>query len=143
MVKKVIAKSKVTKNVKKSTVGAKKKVAKKVQAKSAKRAVQKVAAKTKTVAKTKTSAKKTSIKKVAAKKNTAVVKKVISKNAPRVASVKAKKSTKQSVSWNERWHLIAQTAYLKAEQRGFVNGSEYTDWLSAETEVDSSIEVNA
>ena len=33
--------------------------------------------------------------------------------------------------------LIAETAYLRAERRGFVPGHETEDWLAAEAEVDA------
>jgi len=32
--------------------------------------------------------------------------------------------------------MIATTAYLRAEQRGFASGHELEDWLQAEAEVD-------
>jgi len=37
--------------------------------------------------------------------------------------------------------LIAKTAYLRAEQRGFAPGREVEDWLSAEAEVDALLTV--
>lgn len=36
----------------------------------------------------------------------------------------------------ERQHAIAVAAYFRAEHRGFAAGSELTDWLAAEREVD-------
>ena len=36
-----------------------------------------------------------------------------------------------------RHALIAETAYLRAERRGFVPGQETEDWLAAEVEVDA------
>ena len=33
--------------------------------------------------------------------------------------------------------LIAETAYLRAERRGFTPGQETDDWLAAEAEVDA------
>lgn len=36
----------------------------------------------------------------------------------------------------ERHRLIAETAYLIAERRGFAPGHELSDWLAAEHEVD-------
>lgn len=32
-------------------------------------------------------------------------------------------------------HLIAEAAYFRAEQRGFVPGNELDDWLDAEAEI--------
>ena len=37
----------------------------------------------------------------------------------------------------ERRELIAQAAYLRAEQRGFIGGHPVDDWLAAETEIDA------
>jgi len=36
----------------------------------------------------------------------------------------------------DRYRMIAEAAYRRAEQRGFVPGSELQDWLAAEIEVD-------
>lgn len=36
----------------------------------------------------------------------------------------------------ERWQMIAEAAYLRAEQRGFTGGSPVDDWLAAEAEID-------
>jgi hypothetical protein len=37
----------------------------------------------------------------------------------------------------QRREMIATSAYLRAEQRGFDGGSELADWLAAEDEVDA------
>lgn len=39
----------------------------------------------------------------------------------------------------QRREMIATSAYLRAERRGFDNGSELADWLAAEEEVDAWI----
>ncbi|MFQ5635661.1 MAG: DUF2934 domain-containing protein [Gammaproteobacteria bacterium] len=39
----------------------------------------------------------------------------------------------------ERHRLIAETAFLKAERRGFSGGDPVEDWLEAEEEVDESL----
>jgi hypothetical protein len=36
----------------------------------------------------------------------------------------------------DRYRMIAEAAYFRAESRGFVAGSELQDWLAAEIEVD-------
>ncbi len=36
----------------------------------------------------------------------------------------------------DRYHSIAESAYLRAEHRGFLPGCELQDWLEAEAEVD-------
>jgi len=41
------------------------------------------------------------------------------------------------VSEGERLMRIAQTAYFRAERRGFAPGCELDDWLAAEKEIDS------
>lgn len=41
------------------------------------------------------------------------------------------------VSPQAREALITQTAYLRAEARGFVHGYDLEDWLAAEAEVDA------
>lgn len=39
-------------------------------------------------------------------------------------------------SGEDRYRMIAEAAYFRAERRGFVAGSELQDWLAAEIEVD-------
>ena len=39
----------------------------------------------------------------------------------------------------ERYRLIAEAAFLKAESRGFVGGDPVVDWLAAEQEIDDSL----
>ncbi len=48
-------------------------------------------------------------------------------------------SSKPRVTSQEREKMIATTAYLRAEQRGFAPGHEQEDWLQAEAEVDRLI----
>lgn len=43
----------------------------------------------------------------------------------------------KSVSPEQRWKLIADAAFFKAENRGFAPGGEVADWLAAEMEVDA------
>ena len=44
---------------------------------------------------------------------------------------------KQTVSPGERWVLIAEKAYSRAQKRGFVGGDPINDWWEAEREVDA------
>ncbi len=44
---------------------------------------------------------------------------------------------KQTVSPGERWVLIAEKAYSRAQRRGFVGGDPINDWWEAEREVDA------
>ena len=46
---------------------------------------------------------------------------------------------RSGVTASEREKLIAERAYLRAEQRGFVGGSQEQDWLEAEREVDEEL----
>jgi hypothetical protein len=45
--------------------------------------------------------------------------------------------TAASVSEHTRQQMIEQSAYLRAERRGFTAGGEVEDWLLAEAEVDA------
>lgn len=58
---------------------------------------------------------------------------------PKSAATVVKKdsaTTLTTISPTERYSLIAQTAYLRAEKRGFCGGDPQEDWLMAEKEVD-------
>jgi hypothetical protein len=37
----------------------------------------------------------------------------------------------------ERWAMVAENAYYRAERRGFVPGYDLEDWLAAEAEIDA------
>lgn len=50
-------------------------------------------------------------------------------------SIKSMVVRKQRVSGEDFHRLIAEAAYFRAEQRGFVPGSELEDWLTAELEI--------
>lgn len=43
----------------------------------------------------------------------------------------------RSISIEERFQMISESAYFKAEQRSFMAGDELADWLAAEAEVDA------
>lgn len=43
---------------------------------------------------------------------------------------------KTHVSSEQRYRMIAEAAYLRAEKRGFVGGDVADDWLKAEAEID-------
>ncbi len=101
----------------------------------------------KTSSKKKTGKKKTSTKKSTAKKVT--IKKTSRKKTATSKTSKKKPSASKktkgsmpgtiSISREERWRMIATTAYLKAEARNFSPGHEMEDWLAAEREVDALI----
>lgn len=65
----------------------------------------------------------------------------VKKRAPRVtdAAAKAITSVTRFVGPDQRAALIAEAAYLRAEQRGFAPGHEVEDWLAAESEVDATM----
>lgn len=45
----------------------------------------------------------------------------------------------QPISTDERWRMIAQAAYLRANERGFSGGDPLSDWLAAEKQVDAKL----
>ncbi len=48
----------------------------------------------------------------------------------------AKPSVAKAKAGEDRYRMIAEFAYFRAERRGFAPGSELHDWLAAEIEVD-------
>lgn len=83
-------------------------------------------AKKKTIRKKATGTRKTASR--AAIKKTATAKKTTTREAGR-----------KVVTPEERYRLIAEAAFLKAESRGFVGGDPVVDWLAAEQEIDDSL----
>jgi Protein of unknown function (DUF2934) len=55
-------------------------------------------------------------------------------------AVRAKPARPTSISSADRHAMIAASAYLRAERRGFTPGHEVADWLAAEQEVDALLE---
>nr|VFK67933.1 MAG: phasin family protein [Candidatus Kentron sp. UNK]VFK73232.1 MAG: phasin family protein [Candidatus Kentron sp. UNK] len=45
-------------------------------------------------------------------------------------------SVKKAVSPLERWAMIAESAYYRAQKRGFIGGNPMDDWVEAEKEID-------
>ncbi len=92
----------------------------------------------KTPVKKKSVSKKAATKKAAVKK--AVSKKAAVKKAASKKAVRKKAAAKtKTLSYQERYHKIAEAAYLIAEQKGFRPGNEMDDWLIAEKEIDGWI----
>jgi phasin family protein len=54
----------------------------------------------------------------------------------------AEVSKKQPVTPLERWRMIAETAYYRAERRGFFGGNPMEDWAAAEREIDAKYAVD-
>jgi Protein of unknown function (DUF2934) len=48
-----------------------------------------------------------------------------------------------AVTAEARHAMIAESAYLRAERRGFTPGREAEDWLAAEVEVDALLRVSS
>lgn len=109
-----------------------------------KKAATKKASSTKAPAK-KTASNKAAVKKAAPKKaapKTAATKKAAPKKAPAkkaTAKKTATKSAPQRITHEERWRMVAEAAYLRAEKRHFATGGETDDWLAAEAEVDARL----
>lgn len=47
---------------------------------------------------------------------------------------------KMSITSEERYHMIAEAAYFRAESRSFVMGDTAQDWLEAEAEIDRMLQ---
>ncbi len=45
----------------------------------------------------------------------------------------------QPISAEQRWDMIAEAAYLRANERGFNGGDPLSDWLAAEKRVDANL----
>ena len=63
------------------------------------------------------------------------------KSTPRKTLTRSKPEpqTASFVGPEQRAALIAETAYFRAERRGFAPGHETEDWLAAEAEVDAGL----
>jgi N-acetylmuramoyl-L-alanine amidase CwlA len=96
------------------------------------------ASKKKSTAKKAVAKKKAVVKKKATvKKKAAVKKKAIAK--PRSPKKTTAKAGIRRISADERRHMIAEAAYLRAESQGFVSDHLH-DWLAAEVAVDRALE---
>lgn len=91
------------------------------------------------------------VKKAAAPKTAAAPKKRVAAKTAIPKSTAAKKTTShrsaatkrgrvsRPISDRERYEMIQTMAYYRAEQRHFVPGHEYEDWLEAEQMVDQML----
>lgn len=61
---------------------------------------------------------------------------------PSAAQSAPKSHQKQSVTPLERWRMVAESAYYRAEARGFLGGNPIEDWLEAEREIDARYTVD-
>jgi phasin family protein len=90
------------------------------------------------------SAKKKTVGKAAPKK-VAAKKAAPKKATPKAAAPKAvapKVQGKTAVSPLERWKMIAEAAYYRAEKRGFLGGNPMQDWTDAEQEIDAKYTID-
>lgn len=53
-----------------------------------------------------------------------------------------KTTAKQAVSPLDRWRMIGEAAYYRAQKRGFLEGNPFQDWLEAEKEIDTRYTVD-
>lgn len=55
----------------------------------------------------------------------------------RSVGTKGNRHAATSMAGEDRYRMVAEAAYYRAEQRGFAPGAELDDWLGAEVEVDA------
>lgn len=49
---------------------------------------------------------------------------------------------KEAISPMERWKMVAEAAYYRAQKRGFIGGNPMDDWMEAEREIDAEYTVD-
>lgn len=64
-------------------------------------------------------------------------KKAARKKASARVSPSSQSRKKQTISPKERWLLISESAYARAQKRGFIGGNPFEEWVEAEREVDA------
>jgi len=116
----------------------------KTRSKTGKSSTRKPAATKKTsAAKTASTTKKAATAKPTAKKaapdTKTAARKTTRKATPRKSTTKTTARRTALIGAEERRRLIAEAAYLRAEQRGFVGGDPMSDWLAAEADIDASL----
>lgn len=55
------------------------------------------------------------------------------------AEAPEKPEAAKHVTAEERWNMIADAAYYRAEKRNFIGGDPHEDWLQAEAEIDAAL----
>ncbi len=58
---------------------------------------------------------------------------------PTLKKATKRESVVSAVTPEQRYRMICDAAYYRAEQRGFIGGSAEQDWRDAETEVDQKL----
>jgi hypothetical protein len=61
---------------------------------------------------------------------------VAARREPKRAAAKEPVADSPACSGEDRYRMIAEAAYYRAESRGFAGGSDLEDWLAAEMEID-------
>ena len=84
---------------------------------------------------TKAPAKKITTKSNGKKPDITTARKTVTR-AKKPVAAKSKAATAKTVTPEERWRMVAEAAYLRAEKRGFSGGNPTDDWLAAEAEID-------
>jgi len=87
---------------------------------------------------TKTPAKKLTSKSNGKKPGATVERKTVTK-AKKPPAPQRDPAPGKTVTPEERWRLVAEAAYLRAESRGFSGGNPTDDWLAAEAEIDKKL----
>lgn len=56
---------------------------------------------------------------------------------PETFPAPGKSAPNTPVTAEQRWRMVAEAAYFKAQRRGFVGGDSKRDWAEAEAEIDA------
>src|SRR5262245_20286888 len=56
---------------------------------------------------------------------------------PESTPAPGKSAPNTPVTAEQRWRMVAEAAYFKAQRRGFVGGDSKHDWAEAEAEIDA------
>ena len=85
---------------------------------------------------------KTTTKKTTQRANTAKTKSATARRTKTVKTPKTKRTDaiRPMITMEERYRLIAESAYYKAHDRHFQGSDSLRDWLEAEAEIDSRYE---
>jgi len=89
--------------------------------------------------KAETGAKAKPARKSATRKRTTkkVANRLTAKPVPKTSRAKAEPS--DSIRGEQRFRMIAEAAYYRAEKRRFIGGSDVEDWIAAEAEIDARL----
>jgi len=71
--------------------------------------------------------------------NAPAIEKHAGKHTETAASAPKKSAKKASVTPEQRYRMIQEAAYYRAEQRGFATGHEAEDWNASEAQIDAML----